>query len=159
AGQMSHPNLVTIHDIGEHEGHPFIVMEYLDGEDLSRIIRHKRHFSVEDKRRLTCEACRALAYAHAKDIVHRDIRHPNSFVTSAGCVKIVDFGLARGGLSEFTQTGKVVGTPNYMAPEQIRGDLVDHRADIFAAGVVLYEFLSGRKAFEGDSVAGTIYKV
>src|SRR5262249_34845071 len=87
AGQMSHPNLVTIHDIGEHEGHPFIVMEYLDGEDLSRIIRHKRHFSVEDKLRLMCEACRGLAYAHAKDIVHRDIKPANIFVTSDGRVK------------------------------------------------------------------------
>ena len=102
---------------------------------------------------------RGLAFAHGHDIVHRDIKPANIFITTNGRAKILDFGLARGALSDVTQTGKIVGTPNYMSPEQIRDDGVDHRSDIFAAGVVFYELLCGRKAFEGDSVATTLYKV
>ena len=158
AGQLSHPNLITIHDIGEADGTPFIVMEFLEGMDLSREIRQKR-LSYEAKIQIMIDVCEGLAFAHGHDIVHRDIKPANIFVTTTGHTKILDFGLARGALSELTQTGKILGTPNYMAPEQIRGEDVDHRADIFATGVVFYELLSGRKAFEGDSVATTLYKV
>ena len=158
AGRLSHHNLITIYDIGEADGSPYIVMEYLDGADLSRTIRGGR-LSYERKLQIMIDVCEGLAYAHGRDIVHRDIKPANIFITTHGQLKILDFGLARGTLSEVTQTGRIVGTPNYMAPEQIRGDEVDHRADIFAAGVVFYELLSGRKAFEGDSVATTMYKV
>ncbi len=158
AGRLSHHNLITIYDIGEADGSPYIVMEYLDGADLSRTIRGGR-LSYDRKLQIMIDVCEGLAYAHGRDIVHRDIKPANIFITAHGQLKILDFGLARGTLSEVTQTGRIVGTPNYMAPEQIRGDEVDHRADIFAAGVVFYELLSGRKAFEGDSVATTMYKV
>jgi tRNA A-37 threonylcarbamoyl transferase component Bud32 len=158
AGRLSHHNLITIYDIGEADGSPYIVMEYLDGADLSRTIRGGR-LSYDRKLQIMIDVCEGLAYAHGRDIVHRDIKPANIFITTHGQLKILDFGLARGTLSEVTQTGRIVGTPNYMAPEQIRGDEVDHRADIFAAGVVFYELLSGRKAFEGDSVATTMYKV
>jgi serine/threonine protein kinase len=158
AGRLSHQNLITIYDIGEADGSPYIVMEYLDGADLSRTIRGGR-LSYERKLQIMIDVCEGLAYAHGRDIVHRDIKPANIFITTHGQLKILDFGLARGTLSEVTQTGRIVGTPNYMAPEQIRGDEVDHRADIFAAGVVFYELLCGRKAFEGDSVATTMYKV
>ena len=105
------------------------------------------------------DVCEGLAFAHVHDIVHRDIKPANIFLTNQGRVKILDFGLARGVALRRDPTGKLVGTPNYMAPEQIRGDDVDHRADIFSTGVVFYELLSGRKAFEGDSIATTMYKV
>jgi serine/threonine-protein kinase len=158
AGQLSHPNLITIHDIGESEATPYIVMEYLEGMDLSRAIQ-KEHLSFDRKMQIMVDVCEGLAFAHAHDIVHRDIKPANIFLTNQGRVKILDFGLARGSLSDVTRTGKLVGTPNYMAPEQIRGDEIDHRADIFSTGVVFYELLSGRKAFEGESIATTMYKV
>src|SRR4051812_14352429 len=158
AGQLSHPNLITIHDIGETDGQPYIVMEYLEGADLSRKIRSER-LSLDTKMQIMMDMCDGLAFAHGHDVVHRDIKPGNIFITNHGRVKILDFGLARGALSDVTRTGNVVGTPNYMAPEQIKGEEIDHRADIFSAGVVFYELLSGRKAFEGDSIATTIYKV
>src|SRR3954464_13151222 len=134
AGRLSHHNLITIHDIGEAGDTPYIVMEYLDGADLGRTIRGGR-LSFERKLQIMIDVCEGLAYAHGRDIVHRDIKPANIFVTSHGQVKILDFGLARGALSEVTQTGRILGTPNYMAPEQIRGEELDHRADIFSAGV------------------------
>ena len=158
AGQLSHPNLITIHDIAEHDGAPFIVMEYLDGEELTAIIA-KRRTALDVKLRMMIDLCQGLAYAHAKGLVHRDIKPANIFVTRQLHVKILDFGLARGLESDLTRTGNVVGTPSYMAPEQIRGEPIDQRADIFAAGVVLYELLSGRKPFSGESTAATIYQV
>jgi serine/threonine protein kinase len=158
AGQLSHPNLITIHDIGESENTPYIVMEYLEGMDLSHAIQKER-LSYDRKMQIMVDVCEGLAFAHVHDIVHRDIKPANIFLTNQGRVKILDFGLARGSLSDVTRTGKLVGTPNYMAPEQIRGDDIDHRADIFSTGVVFYELLSGRKAFEGDSIATTMYKV
>ena len=158
AGQLSHPNLITIHDIAEHDGAPFIVMEYLDGEELTAIIA-KRRTALDAKLRMMIDVCEGLAYAHVKGLVHRDIKPANIFVTKQQHVKILDFGLARGLESDLTRTGNVVGTPSYMAPEQIRGEPIDQRADIFAAGVVLYELLSGRKPFSGESTAATIYQV
>ena len=158
AGQLSHPNLITIHDIGEAEGTPYIVMEFLEGMDLNRKMRQER-LSYDAKMQIMIDVCEGLSFAHGHDIVHRDIKPANIFITTNGRAKILDFGLARGALSDVTQTGKILGTPNYMAPEQIRGDDVDHRADIFATGVVFYELLVGRKAFEGESIATTLYKV
>jgi eukaryotic-like serine/threonine-protein kinase len=158
AGQLSHPNLITIHDIGEQKDMPYIVMEYLEGMDLSRAIQQQQ-LSYDRKMQIMVDVCEGLAFAHAHEIVHRDIKPANIFLTSQGRVKILDFGLARGSMSDVTRTGKLVGTPNYMAPEQIRGDDIDHRADIFSTGVVFYELLSGRKAFEGESIATTMYKV
>jgi len=158
AGQLSHPNLITIHDIGEQKDMPYIVMEYLEGMDLSRAIQQQQ-LSYDRKMQIMVDVCEGLAFAHAHEIVHRDIKPANIFLTNQGRVKILDFGLARGSMSDVTRTGKLVGTPNYMAPEQIRGDDIDHRADIFSTGVVFYELLSGRKAFEGESIATTMYKV
>lgn len=158
AGQLSHPNLITIHDIGDDAGTPYIVMEFLEGLDLSRKIRQER-LSYDTKMQIMVDVCEGLAFAHHHAIVHRDIKPANIFVTTNGRVKILDFGLARSALSDVTRTGKILGTPSYMAPEQIRGGDVDQRADIFATGAVFYELLTGRKAFEGDSVANTLYKV
>ncbi len=158
AGRLSHPNLITIYDIGDADGLLFIVMEFLEGMDLSRKLREEQ-LPYDTKIQIMSDVCAALAFAHGHDVVHRDIKPANIFITSSGGVKILDFGLARGAASDMTQTGRILGTPNYMSPEQIRGDEVDHRADIFSAGVVFYELLTGRKAFEGDTVATTLYKV
>jgi eukaryotic-like serine/threonine-protein kinase len=158
AGRLSHPNLITIHDIGDAEGTPYIVMEFLEGMDLNHKIRQER-LSYDTKLQIMIDVCEGLSFAHGHDIIHRDIKPANIFITTHGRAKILDFGLARGTLSDVTQTGKILGTPNYMSPEQIRGDDVDHRSDIFATGVVFYELLSGRKAFEGDSIPTTLYKV
>jgi serine/threonine-protein kinase len=157
AGQLSHPHLITIFDTGESDGHPYLVMEFLEGEDLSRVIIG-RQLSLSTKLQLMTQMCHGLSYAHDHGVIHRDIKPANIFLTPQG-IKILDFGLARGAVSEVTQTGRVLGTPHYMAPEQIRGEGTDLRVDIFSLGVVFYELLSGRKAFEGDSVAATIYKV
>jgi serine/threonine-protein kinase len=158
AGRLSHPNLITIHDIGDSDGTPYIVMEFLEGMDLNHKIRQER-LSYDAKLQIMIDVCEGLSFAHGHDIIHRDIKPANIFVTTHGRAKILDFGLARGALSDVTQTGKILGTPNYMSPEQIRGDDIDHRSDIFATGVVFYELLSGRKAFEGDSIPTTLYKV
>src|SRR3984893_16393863 len=157
-GRLSHPNLITIHDIGDAEGTPYIVMEFLEGMDLNHKIRQER-LSYDAKLQIMIDVCEGLSFAHGHDIIHRDIKPANIFITTHGRAKILDFGLARGALSDVTQTGKILGTPSYMSPEQIRGEDVDHRSDIFATGVVFYELLSGRKAFEGDSVPTTLYKV
>jgi len=159
AGQLSHPNIITIHDLGEHEGQPYLAMELLDGEDLlSRMARPER-MSLRRKVELTADICSGLEFAHSRGLIHRDIKPANIFITSGGTVKILDFGLARLMTSELTGSNMMMGTLNYMAPEQIRGERVDHRVDIFSVGVVMYELLSGRKAFAGDSFASTLYKI
>src|SRR5262245_9206045 len=159
AGGLSHSNIITIHDIGGDAGEsPYIVMEFLEGSDLSRQLAPGA-LPIEKKIQIAVDICEGLAHAHARGIIHRDIKPANVFITEQGHAKIVDFGLARGEASDITHTGAILGTPNYMAPEQIRGEGIDQRADIFAVGVVLYELFSGQKPFAGDSVASTIYKV
>jgi serine/threonine protein kinase len=159
AGQLSHKNIITIHDLGEHEGQPYLAMEYLTGQDLAARMADPQRMSLRRKLEVAAEICEGLEYAHGHGVVHRDIKPGNIFLTDSGTVKIVDFGLARLVTSDLTRSNMMMGTINYMAPEQIRGERVDHRADVFSTGVVLYEVLSGRRAFEGDSVASTLYKI
>ena len=159
AGQLSHKNIITIHDLGEHEGQPYLAMEYLTGQDLAARMGTPPRMSLRRKLEVATEICEGLEYAHTHGVVHRDIKPGNIFITDAGTVKIVDFGLARLMASDLTRSNMMMGTVNYMAPEQIRGERVDHRADIFSSGVVLYELLCGRRAFEGDSFATTLYKI
>jgi eukaryotic-like serine/threonine-protein kinase len=159
AGQLSHPNIITIHDLGEHEGQPYLAMELLDGEDLLSRMAHPERMSLRRKVELAADICSGLEFAHTRGLIHRDIKPANIFVTSGGTVKILDFGLARLMTSELTGSNMMMGTLNYMAPEQIRGERVDHRADIFSVGVLMYELLSGRKAFAGDSFASTLFKI
>lgn len=158
AGQLSHANIITVHDLGEHEGQPYLAMEYLEGDDLQSRMARPEPMSLRRKLEVASEICLGLEYAHARGIVHRDIKPANLFLTSSG-VKILDFGLARLVSSELTRSHVMMGTLNYMAPEQIRGDRADHRADIFSVGVVLYELIGGRKAFDGDSFASMMFKI
>jgi eukaryotic-like serine/threonine-protein kinase len=159
AGQLSHRNIITIHDLGEHEGQPYLAMEYLEGEDLQHRLTRPDRMSLSRKVELAIEVCEGLEFAHARGVVHRDIKPANIFITDNGTAKILDFGLARLVTSELTNSNVMMGTINYMAPEQVRGERADHRSDIFSFGVVFYELLGGRKAFEGDSFATTIYKI
>jgi serine/threonine-protein kinase len=159
AGQLSHKNIITIHDLGEHEGQPFLAMEYLEGQDLQHRMASKAPMSIARKIELAIEICEGVEYAHDHGVIHRDIKPANIFLTSAGRVKILDFGLARLITSELTNSNMMMGTLNYMAPEQVRGERADHRSDIFSTGVVLYELFGGRKAFEGDSFGATLYKI
>jgi serine/threonine-protein kinase len=159
AGQLSHRNIITIHDLGEHEGQPYLAMEYLTGEDLQKRLSRPEPMSLARKLEIAADICDGLSYAHRRGLVHRDIKPANIFITDEGVVKLLDFGLARMMTSELTASNMMLGTLNYMAPEQVRGERTDHRADIFSFGVVLYEILSGRKAFQGDSFATTLYKI
>ena len=159
AGQLSHRNIITIHDLGEHEGQPYLAMEFLEGQDLQERMISPQKLSVRRKLDIAIDICEGLDYAHVHGVIHRDIKPANIFVTDGGTVKILDFGLARLVTSELTRSNMMMGTLNYMAPEQIRGERVDHRVDIFSAGVVLYELFGGKRAFEGDSFASTLYKI
>ncbi len=159
AGQLSHRNIITIHDLGEHEGQPFLSMEFLTGEDLQHRLARQEPMSLRRKLEVASEICDGLSFAHRRGLVHRDVKPANIFITDDGVVKLLDFGLARMVTSELTRSNMMMGTLNYMSPEQVRGERTDHRADIFSFGVVLYEMLSGRKAFQGDSFATTIYKI
>ncbi|HVG31217.1 MAG TPA: protein kinase [Pyrinomonadaceae bacterium] len=169
AGALNHPNVVSIHDVGELDGSPYVVSELLEGETL----RERLDASALPPRKAldyAAQIARGLAAAHAKGIVHRDLKPENIFVTSDGRVKILDFGLAK--LTErwgdavaqtdvptrlaHTEPGMVMGTVGYMSPEQLRGRAVDHRTDIFSFGAVLYEMLTGRRAFSGETPADTI---
>ena len=149
--QLSHPNIVTIYDMGEDDGRLYIVMEYLEGVELSHLIRRRDALTVEAMVSIMVQVCDGLHYAHGKGIVHRDVKPGNILLLPSGDVKIVDFGIARiaatGGL---TKSGVLMGTLRYMAPEQMWGR-ADERSDIFSIGSVFYELLAGRPPFDGDN--------
>ena len=160
AGRLGHPNIVSIFDVGEDNGRHFIAMEFLDGQNLRDILQVRSPLPVSEAVDICCQVLEALSCAHANGVVHRDIKPDNIQRLSSGVVKLTDFGIAR--LEEepaLTSNGQVFGTPSYMSPEQIEGKAVDHRTDIFSLGVVLYEVLTGRKPFIGDSVIGITYAI
>lgn len=159
AARLRHPNIITVFDIGEHEGRPFIAMEYIPGESLSEIIRREPKIDPGWVLRWMESLCEGLAHAHKAGIVHRDIKPANVMIDQEGVLKIVDFGIARAGESQLTRSGVLVGTTNYMAPEQLLGVSTDHRADIFAVGAVFYELLCGKKAFPGTIADGLFNRI
>ncbi len=171
AGALSHPNVVVIHDVGVHEGAPFVVMELLEGETLrERLARGP--LAPRRAADIACQAALGLAAAHEKGIVHRDLKPENLFITKDGRVKVLDFGLAKltrpdvlapageepAAVAE-TETGIVLGTVGYMAPEQVRGQPADRRSDLFALGCVLYEMLAGHRPFRGTSSVETMHSI
>ena len=158
AGQMSHPHIVTVHDYGEHEGTPYIVMEYMTGSELSKVLERGTRLPLSEVVRLMLQLLGALAYAHERKVVHRDIKPGNLFILDDGSLKVVDFGIARVEASNLTDTGALLGTPAYMSPEQFLGQPVDERSDLYSAGVILYELLTGDKPFTG-SVTTIMQKV
>ena len=152
AGVLEHENIVRIFDVGEQDGEPFIAMEYIDGETLSMWIRRKEPASVARKLRLLEELCDGLAYAHSFNIVHRDIKPANLMVEKRrGRLKILDFGIAKLADSGITNAGALIGSFNYMSPEQVRGLPIDHRSDIFSCGAVMFELLCYKQAFPGGA--------
>src|SRR6266481_1654585 len=158
AGLLNHPNIVTIYDAGEHDGIFYIAMEFIEGTTLHELLQQKRILEAEEAIQLSREICKGLDYAHSHGIVHRDVKPGNIMITARGAVKIMDFGIAKAGGS-MTSTGQVLGTPNYMAPEQVKGRGLDGRSDLFSFGVVLYEMLTGEKPFVGQNVTTIIYKI
>ncbi len=159
AGQLRHPNIVTIYDIDEAEGTPFIAMEFLEGDSLEKLIRIRRPLPIYRKLDIIIQTCRGLHYAHQRGIVHRDVKPANIVVLNDGLVKIVDFGIARISDASMTRTGIILGTPMYMSPEQVRGKSVDPRSDIFSLGVILYEFLTFTSPFQAEDVPSIAYKI
>ena len=169
AAALNHPNILAVHDIGQHDGAPYIVSELLEGETLRERLKDGA-LPVRKAVDFAVQIAHGLAAAHEKGITHRDLKPENVFVMSDGRVKILDFGLAKltqvepsaAGVSALpttppnTQAGLVLGTIGYMAPEQVRGLAADHRSDIFAFGAILYEMLSGQRAFRGDTAADTM---
>lgn len=161
AGILSHPNIVTIHDVVEEseEGVTFIAMEYVRGTNLKDVLRSETCLPVEEAAHVISEVAEGLEYAHSRGVVHRDVKPANILLTEDRRVKLTDFGIARFGTSNLTHDGQLLGTPNYMAPEQIRGEAADHRADVFSLGVVLYEMLTGEKPFQGDNVTVVTHRI
>ncbi len=159
AGQLSHKNIVTIYDLGEEGGKAYMAMEFLDGEDLKDIIGRRDSLPLERKLKLMRDLLEGLGHAHKRQVIHRDIKPGNIHITRSGELKILDFGLARITSSDITRAGSVMGTPNYMSPEQIRSENVDHRSDIFSAGATFYELLTYRKPFYSNSLPSTFFKI
>jgi predicted Ser/Thr protein kinase/tetratricopeptide (TPR) repeat protein len=158
--RMMHPNVVTIFDLGYHsDGSPYIAMELLRGQDLMQALRDGPPLSLERKLSIIVQVLEGVGHAHRAGIVHRDIKPANTFLNDDGTVKIMDFGVARFTAASMTATGIVVGTANYMAPEQVNGARVDGRADLFSVGCMLYELLLGRRPFEADTLMSTLWKI
>ncbi len=159
-GRLNHRNIVTLYDVGEHGGEPFIAMEYVPGRTLAAIIHRRTPLPLLSRLRMLRELCDGLAYAHGQDIIHRDVKPANLIVRNdTGALTILDFGIARLQDALTVTSGAVGGTPHYMAPEQVTGTDVDHRCDIFAVGLVCYELLSYRRAFDGDNATSVLYRV
>jgi predicted Ser/Thr protein kinase len=159
AGRLAHPHIVTIHDVGEEQGRSFLVMEFIQGQTLESVLRAQRNLPLEEAVTIGEQVAGALDYAHRHGVVHRDIKPANILLTQEGIVKVTDFGIARIAGAAFTKTGHVLGTPSYMSPEQISGLKVDGRSDIFSLGAVLYELLSGEKAFHGETISTVMYRI
>ena len=161
AGILSHPNIVTIHDVMEQteEGIAFIAMEYVRGTTLKAMLQSDQALSLGFVVDIVGQVAEALDYAHAHRVIHRDVKPANILITADNRVKITDFGIARLDTSNLTQEGQLLGTPNYMAPEQIQGKEVDHRADLFALGVVLYEMLTRHKPFQGENLTVVSHRI
>jgi predicted Ser/Thr protein kinase len=163
AGILNHPSIVTVHDIGMDEptGVSFIAMEYVEGQNLKEVLAQGRPLSFQQAGDIIAQVAEALDFAHAKGIVHRDVKPANIILLDGYRAKITDFGIAKitSSVANLTTTGQFLGTPNYMAPEQIKGTPVDGRSDIFSLGICLYECLTRRKPFGGDSLTSISYKI
>jgi serine/threonine-protein kinase len=158
AGRCVHPGIVTVYDFAERDGDPYIVMEYVEGPILQRLFG-KGRLPVDQAVDITLQLLAALGHAHAQGVVHRDIKPANIIVGPGARVKITDFGIARMEASALTNAGTLLGTPSYMAPEQARGERVDHRADLFAVGVVFLRMLTGALPYGDESFAAVLHKM
>jgi predicted Ser/Thr protein kinase len=159
AASLNHPNVVAVHDVGVHQGNPFIVMEYVPGRTLADMVRENGPLPLDRAAEVGEAVARALGAAHAAGIVHRDVKPGNIMVTADGRIKVLDFGIARAlRWTPLTDTPAVHGTAEYMAPEYVRGEGADPRSDVYSLGAVLYEALTGRPPFTGDSPLQVAYR-
>lgn len=159
-GRMLHPNIVAIYDFGEDiEGTPYFVMEYVEGRSLKEFLSRGMHFNLQMTLHITSQLLSALDYSHSRGVVHRDVKPANILLTEEDTVKIADFGIARMEESEFTATGRVMGTPQYLSPEQRAGQKTDARSDLYSTGLVLYELLTGEKPFAGEHHSSKNYRI
>ena len=161
AGILSHPNIVTVHDVVESsaEDETFIAMEYVQGTNLKEVLRYGKALEMGEVVEIFQQMAGALDYAHAKGVVHRDVKPANVLLTPQRQVKITDFGIARFEASNLTHDGQLLGTPNYMSPEQVQGREVDHRTDLFSLGVVLYEMIARHKPFTGENLTAVTHRI
>ena len=157
---MTHPNVVNVFDLGYHtDGSPYIAMELLKGQDLQKAMRAPPPMTLDRKVAIIVQVLAGLAHAHQAGIVHRDIKPANVFINHDGTVKIMDFGVARLTTASMTGTGNIVGTADYMSPEQVKGAKVDGRSDLFSVGCMLYELLAGRRPFHSENLMAIFYKI
>ena len=159
AGRLTHPNIVSVYEYGEDGEVAFIAMEFIAGTELKEHFDRATRFKINDSIIIMSQLLDALEYSHSRGVVHRDIKPSNILITKDGQVKIADFGIAKIESSELTQIGTVLGTPSYMSPEQFMGLNADRRSDIYSAGVILYQFLTGERPFTGSSMAVIMHKV
>ncbi|MBS1197306.1 MAG: hypothetical protein H6R18_1091 [Proteobacteria bacterium] len=159
AGRINHPNIVTIHDAGKEGEIAYIAMEFLVGKTLREIIDSGERPKLEETLSYAEQIADGIDYAHRSGIIHRDIKPANILVSADGRIKITDFGIAQLPTGDLTQAGTLLGTPKYMSPEQLRGEKLDGRSDIFSFGVILYELLTGLSPFSGETLASIMYKI
>ncbi len=164
SGVLAHPGIVPVFDVGEHQGAPFLVMEFVDGRTLADAIKKGERFSLDRVCEIGQQIAEALAYAHRQGVIHRDIKPANILLTSRAVYgserpRITDFGIAKLAASEITTTGQLLGTPSFMPPEQFTGAPIDGRADLFSLGVILYSLATGEQPFPGETMTAVSYKV
>jgi serine/threonine protein kinase len=160
AGVLSHPNIVTIYDMEEDDGVAYIAMQFVNGPTLDEVMSRPKAMGAQELFRILRQTASALDFAHSKGIVHRDIKPANIMIDEHGTAKVADFGIAKVGTSgNLTLSGTILGTPNYMSPEQVQGKLVDGRADQFSLAVVAYEILTGERPFSGEHLGTVVYKI
>jgi len=159
AGKLTHSNIITIYDVGREKDMTYIVMQLIEGKSLQKVISSGEKISTQEVIQLMDQLCKALDYAHDNGIIHRDIKPANILLDKNGKPFIVDFGVARLETSTLTEAGTTLGTPSYMSPEQVMGKKVDRRSDIFSLGSILYELLTGKRAFQAQSITTVIYKI
>jgi HAMP domain-containing protein len=163
AGGLSHPNIVTVHDVGEIDGRPYMAMELLEGQTLSDTMQEGQALPVRDVIIMGIQLSRALDYAHSRGVVHRDIKPGNIMLVKATrTIKVADFGIAHvdtPGATQRTRVGDIIGTPQYMSPEQAMGEKLDGRSDLFSLGIVLYQMLTGQRPFQGEGLVALVMKI
>jgi serine/threonine protein kinase len=159
AANIEHPNIITVYDFGEESGRPYMVMEFLRGEDLRSVIKANKAGSIADKLRIAVQIAKALQYIHNRKIIHRDIKPENVHVNSAGVVKMMDFGIAKTEDLAITRPGFTMGTPYYMAPEQVLGKEVTALVDVYAYGILLFELFTGARPINGENVEQIFFKI
>lgn len=159
AARLNHPGIITVYDCGEWRGKPYLAMELVQGITLKDILEKRGTLSIRDAVRIAKQMFDALAHAHEHDVVHRDIKPANLMLTKEGRLKITDFGIAQLPASDLTRTGTILGSPRYMSPEQLAGTKLDGRADIYSAGVVLYQALTGKVPFDGETTMNIVFNI